>query len=320
MSLATKYRPQTFSDIQGQDQTVRIIQNQIKQGNFGSVYMFVGKSGSGKTTCAKILAKEIDGEILELDCASHNGVAEIKEIIENAKVPSILKPRKVIVLDECQTLSNAAWSSMLIALEEGIKNVIFIFCTTDPQKIPNTIYGRADVFEFKPLLTSNICSRLKEVCTEENIEITDKVLEIIAESANGSMRQALTNLEKCVMYGEFDEVTVRRLLNHVGDKTCKAVYDAVCKNDRALVIKMIDTLYQRGYDLYAFVRTFLTYCVYKENDMVMLDTILAILDDIRNDDNPKNIIIARLLTYKGGINDEQKQKQEPQEKSHEPLS
>ena len=140
--LANKYRPTSFDDVLGQDVTVKILQNQIKDNNYSHAMLFTGNAGCGKTTCARIFANMIDGEIHELDCASHNGIADIKEIINKARIKSLIHEYKVFILDECHTLSSAAWPALLITLEENLPNTIFILCTTDSQKVPNTIISR----------------------------------------------------------------------------------------------------------------------------------------------------------------------------------
>ena len=131
MSLANKYRPKNFDEVVEQDMICNILQKQISEATYSHALLFKGNAGCGKTTVAKILATAINGEILELDCASHNGVAEIKEIIENAKVPSLIYEYKVFILDECHMLTSQAWSSLLITLEENIPHAVFIFCTTN---------------------------------------------------------------------------------------------------------------------------------------------------------------------------------------------
>ena len=297
--LANKYRPKTFDEVIGQEVSKTLIQNQLKSKNYSNS-IFVGNSGCGKTTCAKLVASAIDGEIYEYDCASRNGVADVKAIIEQARVPSILKPYKVYILDECQTLSSAAWSSMLIALEEKIPNVVFIFCTTDPQKIPNTIFSRVQRYDFGPIPDSMIIDRLKFVCQEESISIEDEPLSLIAESAEGSMRQALTNLDKCVTFGKLDVVSVRRVLNFVGGKIFDALYDAVVAKDIDKIVELVELTFMKGYEMHQFTRRFLEYAMKRKN-IQLVDLLLETWNDIKYDDSPKTLIIARLMTYGGDV-------------------
>ena len=167
--LANKYRPKEWSEVVGQDVSVTILTKLIADKTFGHSLLFVGNAGCGKTTCAKIFAKSVNGEIYEYDCASHNGVAEIKDIVEDARQKPLNHEYKVYILDECQTLSAQAWSSLLIPLEENIPHSIFLFCTTDLQKIPNTIISRVAKFSFLPLPENLIYERLLEVVSTENI-------------------------------------------------------------------------------------------------------------------------------------------------------
>lgn len=298
--LSTKYRPHEFGDVVGQPEIVKILQNQIKNKTYSQAIIFVGSAGCGKTTCARILANEINGEIFEFDCASHNGVADVKEIMNIAKTPSLIHDYKCIILDECHTLSSAAWSSMLITLEEKLNNTIFIFCTTDPQKIPNTIFSRAQRFNFRPITDETIQNRLKVICSIENLNVPDESLRSIAHNAKGSMRQALTDLDKCIFYGEFDIDSVRTVLNIVSDNLMEDVYNAILNNDYKSIIDLVNSVYDNGYELHGFVRQLLDYCIDNSKEISVIDLIMTLINEIRYDDCPKNLIIARFLTYKRG--------------------
>lgn len=294
MSLATKYRPKEFSDVHGQDVCTITLENQIKNKDYAHVLLFTGNAGCGKTTCARIFANKINGEIIELDCAFHNGVADIKEIVDNARTKSILYDYKVIILDECHTLSSAAWSSLLTVLEEDIPHVIFVLCTTDAQKIPNTIISRAQRLNFVPIPNKEIFIRLKEIVNIEHIDIEDDALKYVVRSAKGSLRQALTNLENCVRYEKFDIESVCKVVGLVQIEECNKLYTAFDKHDIIVIIETINKLYNSGYELHLFVRQFLDYCITKSN-MDLVERLLVILQDIRYDESPKNIIIARLI-------------------------
>ena len=293
-SLAIKYRPKRFEDVVGQDVTIKILSNQIKNNSYSHAILFTGNAGCGKTTCARIFANMIDGEILELDCASHNGVAEIKEIVDMSRTKPLIHEYKVIILDECHTLTSQAWASLLIVLEEKLPNTIFIFCTTDTQKIPNTIMSRVQRFNFLPITNTNIYNRIYYICSIENIDIQKESLNYIVKSANGSLRQALTNLDKCISYGDFSIDSVCKVLNLIMTDVFDTIYTAFTYSDRKTIIDTIENVYNNGYNLHQFVRQFLDYCTYKTN-FNLLERLLIILQDIRYDDSPKNIIIARLI-------------------------
>ena len=183
MTLANKYRPKTFSEVYAQEVCTKRLINQIENHKYSHVQLFAGNAGCGKTTCARIFANCIDGEIKELDCASNGNVANIREIVEDARVKSLLHPYKVIILDECHAITKEGWISLLNVLEENLPNTIFIFCTTDAQKIPNTILSRAKRLNFVPIPNRDMLARLKEIAAAENIQIEDEAVRYDADTS-----------------------------------------------------------------------------------------------------------------------------------------
>ena len=292
--LANKYRPTSFDDVLGQDVTVKILQNQIKDNNYSHAMLFTGNAGCGKTTCARIFANMIDGEIHELDCASHNGIADIKEIINKARIKSLIHEYKVFILDECHTLSSAAWPALLITLEENLPNTIFILCTTDSQKVPNTIISRVQRFNFMPIGDNLISQRITDVCNKENLSIEDGAISVITKSANGSLRQSLTNLDKCVFYGDLTEDNVRKVLNIVSYDIFEKLDDAIENKKADIIINLVNEVYNNGYELHQFVRQYLDYASTKNFKVAKI--LVNLLNEIRYDESPKVIIIARFIT------------------------
>ena len=292
--LANKYRPTSFDDVLGQDVTVKILQNQIKDNNYSHAMLFTGNAGCGKTTCARIFANMIDGEIHELDCASHNGIADIKEIINKARVRSLIHEYKVFILDECHTLSSAAWPALLITLEENLPNSIFILCTTDSQKVPNTIISRVQRFNFMPIGDNLISQRITDVCNKENLSIEDGAISVITKSANGSLRQSLTNLDKCVFYGDLTEDNARKVLNIVSYDIFEKLDDAIENKKADTIINLVNEVYDNGYELHQFVRQYLDYASTKNFKIAKI--LVNLLNEIRYDESPKVIIIARFIT------------------------
>lgn len=169
-SLAIKYRPKNFSDVVEQGSTIAILTNQINTNSVKSAYLFVGGAGTGKTTSARIFANMInkgEGTPIELDAASNNSVEDIRRLTEDAQTQSIDSEYKVFILDEVHSLSNQAWQAMLKTLEEPPAKSIFIFCTTDPQKIPNTILSRVQRYNFQRISHKGIVDRLKYIIEQE---------------------------------------------------------------------------------------------------------------------------------------------------------
>ena len=230
-ALYRKYRPVDFNSVVGQDSIIKTLKNSIKNHNFSHAYMFFGPRGTGKTTVSKIFARNInclnsnDGiaceecsackvsfskdcvDIIEIDSASNNGVDEIRDLKNKISlVPSELK-YKVYIIDEVHMLSIGAFNALLKTLEEPPEHAIFILATTDPQKVPETIISRCQCFSFKRISDKAIVDRLKYVCSSEDIDVEEDVLENIALLSDGGLRDALGSLDKLVSYTE-NKITI----------------------------------------------------------------------------------------------------------------
>lgn len=170
-ALAIKHRPKSWEDVVEQEAIKKILQYQLETNSFKHAYLFCGGAGTGKTTCARIFANEInhhEGNPIEMDAASNNSVDDVREIIDMAKSKSLDSEYKVFILDECHSLSNTAWQAMLKLIEEPPAKSIFIFCTTDPQKIPKTILSRVQRYDFHRISQQGIVERLKHIIDMEN--------------------------------------------------------------------------------------------------------------------------------------------------------
>ena len=171
VTLAVKYRPKTFDDVVEQSTIREILQEQLRTKTHKNCYLFTGGAGTGKTTCARIFAdciNEHKGNPIEVDAASNNGVENVRDIIENARYKSIDSEYKCYIIDECHMLSTGAWNAMLKLIEEPPALTIFIFCTTDPQKIPATILSRVQRYDFKRITMSSVVRRLMYIIESEN--------------------------------------------------------------------------------------------------------------------------------------------------------
>lgn len=173
-SLAVKYRPKTFNDVTEQGATKAILREQLETDTVKHSYLFCGGAGTGKTTCARIFANEInkgEGNPIEMDAASNNSVDDVREIIQQAKTKSLDSKYKVFLIDECHSLSNTAWQAMLKLIEEPPAKSIFIFCTTDPNRIPKTILSRVQRYDFQRISHQGIVNRLKYILDKENCNV-----------------------------------------------------------------------------------------------------------------------------------------------------
>lgn len=334
-SLAIKYRPTAWADVVEQGSTSIILQKQIETGEFKHAYLFCGPAGCGKTTCARIFANGLNkgqGNPIELDAASNNSVDDVREIILQAKTQSLNSEFKVFILDECHALSNSAWQAMLKLIEEPPAKSIFIFCTTDPQKIPRTILSRVQRFDFQRISQQGIVDRLHAILEQEEYKFkdatTDEAIEYIAKLANGGMRDAITYLDKCLAYSpELKLADVVSVLGAVNYSDMFQLTDSFLCKDKAAIIQRIETFEQSGKDLRQLMTEYLKftldslkYCLgcdwkfisipaipeYKEelksygeyeiNQLYKLvDMCLAILNDVRYSAIPRFIIEARFL-------------------------
>lgn len=282
---ARKWRPQKFSELIGQDHIVRTLKNAIELDRIAHAYLFSGTRGVGKTTTARLLAKALNCEkgptpepcdacthckeiregnsldVLEIDGASNNGVAEVRDLIENVQYSTSSCRFKVYIIDEVHMLSRSAFNALLKTLEEPPSQVVFIFATTELTKIPETILSRCQCFEFKPLNHSRIRAQLEVICEKENIAIDAKSLEEIAVNGAGSMRDAQSLLDQVIAFAgrEVDHASVESVLGIVGQGTLEKFMDRVTAGDAAALLGLVQEVAETGKDLSLFCRDLIEY-------------------------------------------------------------
>ena len=298
-ALAIKYRPQTFDDMTEQSAIKGILENQIKTHSFQHGYLFTGPAGTGKTTSARIFANMINdgkGNPIEVDAASNSGVDNVRQIIDDAKRKPLDAEYKIFIVDECHSLSNGAWQALLKTLEEPPKFTIFIFCTTDPQKIPATILSRVQRYNFQKISNEGIVKRLEDICIHENSQDYDDpdlrdigdilrrpdALEYIAKVSSGGMRDAITLLDKCLSLSH--DVTLENVLKTIGGEdysTFITFLSALEGRVKVSAIRIIETVYNAGKDVKQFLRDFAKfvlevekYALYKNFDYISLPNTL----------------------------------------------
>lgn len=265
ISLAVKYRPHIWAEVVEQSATKVILQQQLDSGNIKNAYLFCGSAGTGKTTCARIFANEINkgqGTPVELDAASNNSVDDIRELIQQSKTTSLDSEYKVFILDEVHALSGSAWQAMLKVLEEPPKKSIFIMCTTEKNKIPKTILSRVQRFDFQRISAKGIIDRITEIVKRENennsqIQIDDEGVTYLAKQAQGGVRDALTMLDKCLAYS--NTLTLDTIVKALGvaDFTSMCQLLKACADSDTLTkMIVIDTVYTSGKDLKQYIKGF----------------------------------------------------------------
>ena len=265
MSLATKYRPATFEDVVEQEVIKAILLNQINTGDIKNCYLFCGPAGCGKTTDARLFAKYVNNStsnIIELDAASHSGVDDIRKLIEDSKFKPIGTKYRVFVIDECHALSSASWQALLLTLETPTPTSLFIFCTTDPQKIPPTIISRIQRYDFKRISHKGVVDRLKYIIESENNEgcnytYDEDAVSYISKLSEGGMRDAITLMEKCLSFNSNLTVeSVTKALGTVDYNTMFDLTDAILNMNKKSVIEIIETVHRDGCDLKQFIKNY----------------------------------------------------------------
>ena len=267
VSLAVKYRPKKFEDVSGQSSTKTILEQMLSSDDVAHALLFVGSAGTGKTTCARIFADRINdglGQPIELDAASNSGVDDVRDIIYQSRLKSLDSEYKVFIIDECHSLSNTAWQAFLKLLEEPPEKSIFIFCTTNPEKIPRTILSRVQRFDFQRISQSDIITRLRHICDCELQKEDDLVrleaLEYIAKIADGGMRTAITYLDKVISYSR--EVTLSNVLSTLGVADYSVMLELtkhIYNGEERGIVETIEKLYASGIDLTRFIRQYINF-------------------------------------------------------------
>lgn len=256
------YRPKTFDDVVGQNSTIEILKKQIETRQFKPTYLLCGPSGCGKTTIARILAREINngkGSPIEIDCASNNNVESMREIMADALKRSLDSEYKVYIFDEVQILSLQAWNTQLKTIEEPPKNTIFIYCTTDPQKVIPTVLSRVQRFDFQKIPTTDIRDRLKYICEQETIPYKDDALLYISRLAEGGMRKAIVMLEKCAGFGEVNIDNVVKAIGTTNYDVLLKLTNSILDYDAKGMIDVIEETFEKGIDLKEFIDNYILF-------------------------------------------------------------
>lgn len=265
-SLAIKYRPSTFEDVVEQGSIITILRQQLETGTTKNAYLFCGGAGTGKTTCARIFANEINkhqGNPIEQDAASNNSVEDARELIQQAKTKSLDSEYKVFIVDECHMLSTAAWNALLKLIEEPPAKSIFIFCTTDPQKIPKTILSRVQRYDFQRISQQGIIDRLVYILSKENLRARgsqEEALEYLAKIADGGMRDAITMMDKCLSYS--NNLTMENVVKALGLNDYDIMFrlnTAIVENKGSDIIDIVESVHQAGKDLKIFMRSYMQF-------------------------------------------------------------
>ncbi len=272
-ALYRKWRPQTFADVIGQQHITDTLRAQLQSGRLSHAYLFTGTRGTGKTTCAKILARAVncehpvngdpcnecaacrgilDGSVLdvtEIDAASNNGVDNIRDLRDETRYTPAQVRKRVFIIDEVHMLSIGAFNALLKTLEEPPEHVLFILATTELHKVPATILSRCQRFDFRRIGAEDISRRLLDVAAGEGIALTEGAARLIARLADGAMRDALSMLDRAAAAGAVDEKTVTAALGVMGQDDGIRLAEHLKTGDLAAAVGLLDEYYNAGRDL-----------------------------------------------------------------------
>ena len=286
VALYRKFRPRTFSQVKGQDHIVRTLTNQIKNNRIGHAYLFTGTRGTGKTSVAKILAKAAnclsptEGEpccacenclaaaqgsfldMVEIDAASNTGVEDIRRVIEEVQYTPARGRYKVYIIDEVHMLSVNAFNAFLKTLEEPPEYVIFILATTEPHKLPATILSRCQRYDFKRISLETIAENINELLAQEGVQAEEKAVRYVARLGDGSMRDALSLMDRCMAFSTDGVITYENVLSVLGTvdmEDYSALFQAINRYDVTGALRVIENTVDSGKDLTPFISDFLMY-------------------------------------------------------------
>ncbi len=281
--LARKHRPQQFEDVVGQEHVTRTLRNAVRNDRIGSGYLFCGPRGTGKTTCARLLAKALNcangptpdpcGEcpncieitkgssldVLEIDAASNTGVDDVRTLRENVRYLPTSGNKRIYIIDEVHRLSGAAFDALLKTLEEPPEHVLFIFATTEPMKVPETILSRTQRFDFKRVSTTDLIGNLKRIAEKEKLDIDDVAIGLLARKADGSVRDSLSLLDQIAAYagGAIGEAEVIEALGLVDRQMLFDFTSGIASKENIKVLDLVRRVLEAGIDARDFVAEFL---------------------------------------------------------------
>lgn len=262
-SLAVKYRPNTFEEVCGNQVTVKILKRVLELNKPKNAYLFAGPSGCGKTTCARIFANNLNGGIgdpVEIDAASNNGVDQVRAIVESANQRSLTGTYKIYIIDECHMITSAGWNAFLKGIEETPEYTIFMFCTTEPNKIPATILNRVQRFNISKIDNQEIKDRLVYICQQEGFTNYEDTCELISKLSNGGMREAITKLDQCAdLSADLSLENSKLVLGEAPFERMMKLTNCLIGGNEQFTLAAIETLDQEGRNLKQFIDDYLSF-------------------------------------------------------------
>ena len=303
-ALYRKWRPQTFDDVIGQKHITETLKNQVRTGRLSHAYLFIGTRGTGKTTCARILARAVncerpvdgnpcgtcaacrgiaDGSILdvvELDAASNNGVDNVRALREEAVFSPAAVKKRIYIIDEVHMLSLSAFNALLKIIEEPPEHLIFILATTELQKVPATILSRCQRHNFRRIETAELADYVAHIAGEERFELTREAAELIARLAEGGVRDALSLLDQCSAHEKIDVDAVYATMGLAGKRRIEELLGHIVEHDTASALKAFSAMWMEGKDPVAILGELLTFAGGRVMTLLLQEGIFFVFVDL----------------------------------------
>lgn len=316
--FAKEYRPMNWEDLVGQSHVAKTLKKEIETNSISHAYLLTGPRGTGKTTTARILARNLDANVIEMDGASNNGVEDIRKLREDVQyLPTNKKKYKIYIIDECHMISNAGQNVFLKTLEEPPAHVIFVLATTDPQKLLPTIKSRCQCFNLRRISQDDIVSRLAIIANKENIKFEYEALQYIAKSVDGGMRDAIKLLQKCSSLDE--DITVQTVIDALGSVNIEHLQNTLkylLSKDLKNTLIYFEKLVSEGTDIKVYLANMITYITDQMSIMIVKDDysikemmvitneLVDLLQSLRNNQQVKTLTELRFIKLcKSTLND-----------------
>jgi len=304
--LYRTHRPQTFADVQGQDHITKVLEATVKNKKHAHAYLFVGTRGTGKTSVARILARELgvtDKDLYEIDAASHTGVDNIRELREAVNVLPFESPYKFYIIDEAHMLSKQAWNALLKTIEEPPPHAMFVLATTERDKVPDTIQSRCEVYTFKQPTREMLSSVLADVAKKEGYALEKSAAELIALLAEGSFRDALSILQKVLSVSKDKKVEVSEVETVAGaprGELIRSLIKALSEKNPAAALRAIEEAVSGNLDMRVLTRLL----IHRMRVVLLMRYAPEIADQVSKELTEADIVLAKEISKNPGVTSE----------------